>query len=404
MANPFLTSSAFGQPFDPRLMAFMGGPPANAPRLPAGQPQMLGPLANAPRLAASQPQLPSSLLSGAPMGPPQQFTPPALPQSGPPANAPRLGQGPARPPSNPLANAPMLPDPQAQPEKPQGFMGRIGSFLGSPEAMELGIGLLSGDDWGSGLARGFAGIRDMRKEKDPFTTDDLKEYGYAKSQGFTGTFPQWQLMMKRAGGTNVNVNAGQYVESEYDKTLGKGLGEEFLGIQGDSRKAIDALTSLSAMEQAMNDPNFYSGMGSDAVMALKRGIATFGGNPEEGASMEAFNALSKKAALDNMGGSLGTGFSNADRDFVVEQVPSLANTPEGNRRLVEINKAIQSRKLQIGQFANQYAASHGGRIDQGFYDSLAQWAAANPLFPSEPPKSGSGSGNRTSNGVEWSFE
>lgn len=180
-----------------------------------------------------------------------------------------------------------------------------------------------------------------------------------------------------SGSTTVNV-AG--AEKGYDKTLGEGLGKEFLDLNAEARKAQDSITSLSSMEMAMNDPTFYSGPGGDTVLAIKRGIATLGGDPGIAASAEAFNAQAKKAALDNMGGSLGTGFSNADRDFVVGQVPSLGNTPEGNRLLVQINKAIQQRKIDIAQLARDYANKHEGRIDIGFDDALREFAESHPLF------------------------
>jgi hypothetical protein len=36
-------------------------------------------------------------------------------------------------------------------------------------------------------------------------TDDLREYNFAKSQGFTGTFQDWQIAMKKAGATTVDA-------------------------------------------------------------------------------------------------------------------------------------------------------------------------------------------------------
>ena len=98
--------------------------------------------------------------------------------------------------------------------------------------------------------------------------------------------------------------------------------------------------------------------------------------------------MAKQAALDTMVGSLGSGFSNADRDFVTEQVPTLTNTPEGNRHLITVQRKLNQRKMQIAQLARQYAGEHEGRIDAGFDDYLSKWADANPLFPAKPPGSG----------------
>jgi len=44
--------------------------------------------------------------------------------------------------------------------------------------------------------------------KGPTPTDDMREYDMAKSQGYTGTFQQYQIDMKKAGATNNTVTVG----------------------------------------------------------------------------------------------------------------------------------------------------------------------------------------------------
>jgi hypothetical protein len=212
----------------------------------------------------------------------------------------------------------------------------------------------------------------------PKMTDDISEYEYAKTQGYTGTLQDFMRDMKKAGATNVNVGGA---ERGYDKTVGEGYGKRFLDIQEQSQSATRALTALDVMEQAISDPGFYSGVGAGSVQTLKRLGASLGMDPEGISSMETFNAMSKQAALDAMGGSLGTGFSNADRDFVIDQVPNLGNTPQGNQQLVTIQRKLNQRKQQIASLAREYAGQNEGRIDAGFDDFLAKWAEANPLFP-----------------------
>lgn len=241
-------------------------------------------------------------------------------------------------------------------------------------------------------------------------TDDMREYEYARSQGFQGTFQDYMTGMKKAGASSVNV--GIKDEQEYDKTVGKGYGEKFLDIQNKADSARSALASLDMMEQLVEQPGFYSGAFGDQLLFVKRLGASIGIDPEGISSMETFNALAKQAALENMGGSLGTGFSNADRDFVTDQVPGLQNTAEGNKRLIDITRAINQRKLEIAQFARDYAAQHEGRITADFDNELAKWAEANPLFKDHAespraergPAQGERKGNRTSTGIEWEFE
>ncbi|BCH22085.1 hypothetical protein [Mesorhizobium sp. L-8-3] len=183
------------------------------------------------------------------------------------------------------------------------------------------------------------------------------------------------------------------LENEYDKTLGKSYGERFTDFQKEAQTAQRALNSLTVMEQVMSKEGFYSGTAAEQVRRVKQFARALGFDPDGVDSMEAFNAMSKQTALDAMGGSLGTGFSNADRDFVIDQVPNLGNTPEGNRQLIQIQRKLAQRKQHIAKLAREYAAKNGGRIDPGFDDYLSQWAEQNPLFPSLPP-------NSTPNGPE----
>ncbi|MBL8577708.1 MAG: hypothetical protein JNK47_10810 [Mesorhizobium sp.] len=233
---------------------------------------------------------------------------------------------------------------------------------------------------------------DQLRRGDVKPTDDMREYQY--SQRDPG-FAQYQLDQKRASATNVNVGS----EKGYDKTLGEGYAKRFMEIQDGSQTAQRALNALDVMDQAMSDPGFYSGAASGSVTALKRYGQALGIEGADGIdSIETFNAMAKQAALDSMGGSLGSGFSNADRDFVLDQVPNLQNTPQGNKQLVGIQRKLNQRKQQVAQLARQYAERNGGRINAGFDDELARWSEANPLFPDQPKGSGATRGAGSSTG------
>jgi len=189
--------------------------------------------------------------------------------------------------------------------------------------------------------------------------------------------------------TNVNVAPG---ETAYDREVGTGLGKQYLAIQEAATTARTSLDALTVMERAASDENFYSGAGGDQVLALKRAMTAMGGNPDGVTSMETFNSAASQAALASMGGSLGAGFSNADRDFIMGQVPNLGNTPAGNKALIGIHRQLAQRRLQIAEQAEVYAKDHGGRIDAGFNAFISQWAEQNPLFATDASTSQSAPG------------
>ena len=102
-------------------------------------------------------------------------------------------------------------------------------------------------------------------------------------------------------------------------------------------------------------------------------------------NMEAAEALGNDLALDMMGGSLGTGFSNADREFVTSMVPRLQQSPEGRAQLIDIGIARAERQQQVADFARKWQQQFG-RIDatdrngKTFEDYLIQWAEQNSAF------------------------
>jgi hypothetical protein len=231
-------------------------------------------------------------------------------------------------------------------------------------------------------------------------TDEIKEYNLSKAQGFTGSFTDWKTSLKKAGATNVKTSVSMG-ENEYQKKLGAADADAFVGYQKAGRGATSALTSLDVLERASQDPNFYSGAGAERfALPLKQVSAAFGGDPNAAASMETFRAVSSKNALDSMGGSLGAGFSNADRDFVLNQVPTLGNTPEGNKQLIDVNRKIERRKIDVAKLARDYASKNNGRLDAGFEGVLANYADKNPLFKGNAAPAPAG-GSRTGTGVPW---
>jgi hypothetical protein len=212
-------------------------------------------------------------------------------------------------------------------------------------------------------------------------TDDMREFGFAQSNP---AFSDYMLRMKKAGANQTNIDMKG--ENAYSVDRNKGFAKKAEEFDSAELTAQKSMNTLSQMENMVSDPSFYSGFGADQVLSVKRMAAALGADPSNVNSMEQFNTLSKQAALDNMGGSLGTGFSNADRDFVVEQVAQLGNTPEGNKSIIAINRKQAQRKIEIARMARDYEAKNG-RLDSAFMQQLSAWAEANPLFPKNSLKS-----------------
>lgn len=251
--------------------------------------------------------------------------------------------------------------------------------------------------YGLGLEKAQLELEALRNPQQGFEpTDTMLNLEWRAAQaGLTpGTDEYAQFMLSGGqGGTSLSVdpstgqvtfNQGGFGSGTFNKTADAGLGAAYVDIQNQGLNAVQGLDTLSAMEQTMADPDFYSGFGANQVMALKQAGAALGINPESVTSMETFNSLSKQSALAAMGGSLGAGFSNADRSFVEQQVASLDSTPAGNKALIGLQRKLLERKIAIADLAQRYKEANG-TVDGGFTTLLSQWAEQNPLFPPAAP-------------------
>lgn len=207
-------------------------------------------------------------------------------------------------------------------------------------------------------------------------------------------------VFKKGGGVTVN-NAG---ENAYDKENAKSLVDRKTQILDAGNNARAALAGLSQLENQMADPNFYSGFGGETfVPKMKQFLVSMGADPNLASSTEAFGAVSSQVVMDKIG-SLGTGFSNADRSFVIGQFPGLGNTPEGNKKIIQYTRMLFERQIEMERRLHEYAQTHGGRVDDAFFSELAAWNNANPVIPEAQggrPGAAQAGGNRTSNGTPW---
>ncbi len=251
---------------------------------------------------------------------------------------------------------------------------------------------------------GAGNIATIQKGLAPETSPDIQAFKMAQGQGFKGSILDFMKQKAEAGAARTSVNTNiQSGEKEFDKAVGKDYGETFVGLNKSARDAPNAINNLNMMEGLTKDPNFYSGTGGELVTRGKQAAVALGiADAGSAAPNELFNKIGKKSVLDAAGGSLGAGFSNADRSFLEGTVANISNTPEGNRQIIGIARRVEQRKQEIAKIARDYARTHGGRIDAGFDQHLADWTEKNPAFPQAAAAAAAPAGNKTKSGVSWS--
>lgn len=185
-----------------------------------------------------------------------------------------------------------------------------------------------------------------------------------------------EYMKQKGSGVNVEVNTGseggdsKYVRDEYDKL--------FITSQNEAAALNSQLNDLQQMEQLMAQAG-ETGSGAGTLLGLQKIGQRIGIDiGDDMSATEAMQALSNKLALGMR--KAGTGVMT-DKDFQVflESVPSIGNTPEGNRRILEWTRDSHQRQLTLADKIREYKRSskslYGGTktpgtIDGGVYDLI----------------------------------
>ena len=213
----------------------------------------------------------------------------------------------------------------------------------------------------------------------PMKTPEGMRYENGQLVGIPG-YVDMKKQIAAAGRTTINNN--NYQEKEEDKAIGKSFGEFYSDLQKagfaasgkiarydrlgqlltgvQTGKLTPATTQISALADSLGvsiDPNLPA---KQAAEALSNEIALQLRNPSGGAGMP--GALSDK-----------------DREFLVSMTPGLGKTPEGNQLIIETAKKLAKREMDVAKIARNYRSKHG-RVDEGFYQELANFSNANPLF------------------------
>ena len=212
-----------------------------------------------------------------------------------------------------------------------------------------------------------------RAVKDTRTAAE-KEYDRAAAEGYQGSFMDFLQAKKKEFNIGINTEGAD----DFTRALMKGMATRYETYQSEADAAEKAMANLNLMGNLVGQDNFYSGPFGNQVTAVRRVATLFGADPEQVADAETFNKIAKDSALQVMGGSLGVGFSNADRDFVEAMVPNIENTKAGNLKIIEVQIKIQNRKIELARMAEQYAAENGTL--KGFRAFITEWRQQNPLF------------------------
>lgn len=312
--------------------------------IPAGQPspapQVLGPA------GPTQPNAQGVYPSNAVMMPPAAQGAPVVAQGGapqPPAPAP---QGQPAPVTNALTSTAGPPTPSRTDQAIAYYSGIMSNPISPKNNVEL------------------AKARLESLQKSAELTPEQKNYVQAKLQGFPGTMEEYQAKTA-ADKAYAEENTKSYIK-KYD------------AIQTAGDRARSDIPKLDLARQLTEDPNFYSGVGENYNLLLKRAITALGGDPNTAAPQEAFRKVVSDTILDQIKSMAGTGpVRVAEMKIIEAAAANPGNTPQANRLVLELASRMQKRNADIADMAQRY---NNGRLDSGFDRRVAEYDRQNPLI------------------------
>lgn len=286
------------------------------------------------------------------------------------------------PPGAPQPSAPSASDPQresmlaflqgmplAQQEALVGQQALTKLFPSAKEGFTLGKGERRYDGSGKVIAEGTADIKDPAAQ--------IQEYQEAVKGGFKGSFFDYQKELKQAGASNVNVNTQQKYPNAFNEALGKSDAEQLAKYRDSANSSAQMVNTLDKLQEL--NPKVMSGGGANARAQVANWLSGWTGvdvvDPKVLSDTQTYNAVTSKAILDSLGGSLGAGVSNADVAFIKNTVPQLEYSAEARQQLIEFLRSKASNSIDLYKRAREYGETKGGL--RGF----EAFPVANPQAP-----------------------
>ena len=173
------------------------------------------------------------------------------------------------------------------------------------------------------------------------STGDIREYEYAKSQGFQGTLPEYQQQLRKAGAASVTVGGGS------DKQV-----FDAVATSADAaRAAATGMNSIREARAAVTGGGIF-GAGADARLGLQKIGALVGvADPAKIQNTETFRAAIAPQVAALMKATVGsTQISNADREFAEKAAGGAISLDQGTiARLLDVMERGNAAVLQRHQ-------------------------------------------------------
>jgi hypothetical protein len=207
-------------------------------------------------------------------------------------------------------------------------------------------------------------LKALQEQGQP--TGPMKEYDLARRQGYQGTLQDYtaESEAKKTAATEEAKLGAQ----KYQTLVESGV------------KAQQEIPQLEMLQEQMNDPNFYSGIGEKYNLLAKRLQAAVGMSPDAAVPQEFLRKATAASVLASFGALKGLGpIRVAEMNLAKQAAAAPENSIPANKLLVEIQKRTYQRQGDLAEMAQAYKEKNG-MLDAGFDKQVTAYFKAHPIF------------------------
>ena len=189
-------------------------------------------------------------------------------------------------------------------------------------------------------------------------------------------------------------------EDSETAALGKGYAAEFQNLLKLQATAIDENDALNLMKELVKLPDLETGQ----FGALRQTIEKVGIEMgleldfQNASAADVLSSVSGKLVLAGLANFTGA-ISDKEREYLMDILPGLSTTRQGNEVLINIKSALNNRTSALADSASNWRATYGklsakNAEGQTWEQFKSQWYLENPLVTDEMRETISSLGNR----------
>jgi len=189
-------------------------------------------------------------------------------------------------------------------------------------------------------------------------------------------------------------------EDSETAALGKGYAAEFQNLLKLQATAIDENDALNLMKELVKLPDLETGQ----FGALRQTIEKVGIEMgleldfQNASAADVLSSVSGKLVLAGLANFTGA-ISDKEREYLMDILPGLSLTKQGNEALINIKSALNNRTSALADSASNWRATYGklsakNAEGQTWEQFKSQWYLENPLVTDEMRETISSLGNR----------